>query len=350
MLSELVTFQDDAQSIEILTDTCIYEVVKSKDNLEIATEQFSKGLTDIIRKVNVHENILFSDFVCGVDMAFDIPKDTSPKIRRAKIRQIHFENGYFTEEEAQTLLESSEDDSFFIHLNKLYILHWTAEEILKQRKTLRGNRQITLQDALKIPTMVTLDLLHKSNDKWSSVTIIYNFHYSPDTAICPVKVYTDKLTKGLITYDPSVVLKTLWFLSKISGNDHSRTIKSDLARINTEINTLKKVLINNVSRGVFIRAGETIIRANGETSSGQQLTSEDINLVYLQILKFGRDWTQIQDDLQTIYDSWLSWKAVGVFNVPSMLSMFENWQDLLKKPIREQTKDLYNYYIQITIT
>jgi hypothetical protein len=366
------------------SDVDVFEQVTTYGTLDEATDFFSKRFRDIIRKVLVDSSIHFSDFKAGEDRVFFLPPDTPPKVCRARIRELYWK-GYLSKEEAQRLLDVSDDPpEFFDKLREFRVLRWTPDEILLEKKLLRSpvirdsnrkiigieDRVLTLSDALKNPTVTKLDVVSWIAGRFQPVEVFYDLRYTPISTAAPISLYPlNSYVESLLqdiekygsvrNYQPLKLIKRLWILSRITNcRDMVEALNpilgSDAAALNQIVSDIETLwhLIELPVPGVVPGS----LRSDVKTSESKWLSNVDIQNIYLEVLGFGKRWNnhhgaaRFDNDLQDVFWSWYHWSKTGIFNRELLEQYFNKWDIDLTKRIRLLSETFYQAILKMNIT
>ncbi len=168
-------------------DIDIMERVKGCCSVKEATGKFAKKLKDIARHVINNEGIYWGDAKAGMDDRFDIDigefstKHGRPEILnyhpdkiRTRLSEVH---KLLTDPEYHALVKLvknkptvSEWEELKDGLRDYNIVRWTAEEIVRGWKMLRGKHKLTLEEALTHNSIVKVDLWAKIGGRYNETT------------------------------------------------------------------------------------------------------------------------------------------------------------------------------------
>jgi hypothetical protein len=218
-------------------DYDIYEVVEGRfPTRQGALQHYVKGFQNIIRNLQKMPNVHIGDIKSGIIEEWRIiPKKGAYKFHptREKIESL-FQTKIISADEAKLALSSitlrpkkvdvlkARDDI------KFHIVRWTPSDILKGHLTLRDGRKYTLEEAFGSPTITKLDIVALIQDKYTELSIIYEFHNGKEV-----------LNPDVI--DPESSLKDAILLYQHKGNLF-KVIKRKfaLAKLQHDIPKLKK--------------------------------------------------------------------------------------------------------------
>jgi len=304
-LYNLITIGDNFSCGDQVLGHVIFEHVGVSDP--------ARAFRNLICRLIVDPKIFFSDFRAGVDTAFYIPSETSAKVCRAQIRKL-YHDGFLNRENAQELLDVSDDPELFREkLNKHYILQWKPEEILFEEKLLPGGRKITLSEALKIPSIIKLSVISWISGRYRMIDVYYDLpSFDRESLVKEIKKYSNQ---------PLKALKRLWVLSQLFDYQGDVIPKGfDLNQIVEDIEVLEELLKLPAIEIVKVKEGSQILDLKVSVKNKiKQLHPNDINNIYLEILSFE------EDDLQSVFYSWLDWKESGHWKPESLREHLTKW-------------------------
>ena len=174
-------------------DYDMIETVKgSYASKDAAVKAYSKKLKEIVRSLMAMKDVFIGDIKAGLVEDWVVVPDAAgirkgkvtgydSKASRTKLEELR-SNKILTEEEfkyASKLVVNSPSVEEFLVMKKelrFHLVRWTPEEILKGTTTLRDGRKMSLEDALKSPTIVKLDVVaYVQNSRFTDFSIIYLF-------------------------------------------------------------------------------------------------------------------------------------------------------------------------------
>lgn len=216
-------------------DIDIYERLGSCCTFTQAKVSATISIQNIVRKITNTPGIIFSDFKAGYDLRFKIytgtivsdgnggmiAKDFNVELVRRDVNALKF-GGLLRDDEYNyimmllsadiTLGKLMEIDEFF---RNLWVVRWTAAEILQGYKILRGNYVLYLDVALSQGSIVKIDVITFIDDRYTEVT---NFFY-----IRMIDEYGNEvvLSKELVDYQQSLLAD----FNKYYGNNTLKALK-----------------------------------------------------------------------------------------------------------------------------
>lgn len=265
----------------------ILEFISYPNTIENSSRIFLILFKDLFRKLFLYPNVFILRIQIGEDSRFRIPQNTSPKVCRARIREL-FSGGLLSESESQHLLNISDNPKlFFPKLNNYRFIYWTYEEIIQEKKVLPGKKEITLKEALCKRIIPTLDLAWFTGNEFTEITCYYCFEYLEDVEkerICPKDVFRDY-------FDSNSIRKT-WVRSAILDEVFPEKVYSSIS--------------------YSLLAIEQVLSEINLLRSLKGLPDELKNIYYLQIFNFGKvlldnipenQYVELQHDLDTMLSS-----------------------------------------------
>lgn len=222
--------------------TSIIEVCCSREE---AIEKMAEELQKMVKKIDKSKGYYYSELKCGFDDEYniDIGYIKNNKIigfNKKKVEKDIEElvnKNYFEKDdiiEIKKILKQKINpnlyEELYVILRKYFILRWTKEEVINGIKKLRGNREITLEEACSSKTMIKIDIWAPINGKYIEVTDFFVLAYkekpdSPrilvnfdqdflDTFVKGIKKEISKLYFSNYYFNPLKMLKRMWSLAR----------------------------------------------------------------------------------------------------------------------------------------
>jgi len=166
----LITFSDNTDPVGSFKykihrypgDVDIFEPVKICCTKDKAIATISTELQRIAQKVKNHKTVYWGDFKAGMDLAFKPQESETFEHYRSRINI------------SKTELDNLRDD-FPESTRSLYIIRWTADDVIKGFKILKSKKKLTLQEAITHDSVVKLDLWAPINGNYTEVTNLFLF-------------------------------------------------------------------------------------------------------------------------------------------------------------------------------
>lgn len=221
-------------------------------SIDEVVDKFVISLKKIVKAIKKEKLHYFSEFKAGIDLRYDIDIG----VCHNGIYYPNFDLYKFP----QKLLNKNESDIIFAVLakknnngddydiiNRIFkerrTLRWTEEEVLAAKKKLKGGLVMKLHDAIKMKSLVKIDMISLVNNQFIEVTDVYllmaeEYDYSNNMVVgVPVNYdydFTDpnetayhlgieiqneiqKLYYSNMFYNPFKMSKRMWVYSRISG-------------------------------------------------------------------------------------------------------------------------------------
>jgi hypothetical protein len=313
-------------------------------------EKVYKATEKILKKINTNLNrkrgIYFGEIKVGYDQRFMIdPKDPQFKTKITKL----YNDGLLEDDEADfimNLYDKGDKDSID-ELNEtfrlLYVLRWSREEIKKGSKKMRGNKKITLLDAIRQGTKIKIDLWASVQGRYIEVSnFYYMILYDPAKDIFQVlNVSPEKLNSDYITQMKAEVrklssplflnyfkmAKRMWLVARATKNKQlldqlTPLFQGSLARLNqikTDAETIMLIL-----NGVKSPPYQTLI---------EQIDNFKTRLSYVNDIDL--DFEKVYEYLDNILNNY---KRYTYRFTKKMLKITNNNLDLFVKYIKEVIK------------
>lgn len=240
-------------------DIDVHEVIEEEGKGDIY-RRMARILQEETRRVFADPLSFYSEIKAGTDARFMIPTDKRFPQHVQKIKHLLANDEY-----AQLLhLYELDERELKEALRQLQVLRWKSGEILRGIKKLRGGQKITLEDALKTPGHIKIDIHTPVDGRYVEVT---NFWYlvrhlpgqRPELMNLPDKNYVQQLQQQIKEYfsgfdwNPFKGAKRMWGLARASEDKRlfralTPLFQGGIARMNqikSETDTLILMLEQN---------------------------------------------------------------------------------------------------------
>lgn len=204
-------------------DIDIFETIEVSLPRDQAKEYFAQRISNVAMRVSGDPDLIFSDFKAGFDerLKIDIGKLEKDTIVGYEHRAVHeaidrLKNEALISDTEHTDLvalikenpSTDEWEELKEAVRQLFTLRWTLSELMAQEKILRGNKIISLADAID-NSLVKIDLLAPVTKigGYTEVTTIFNLIYIENGVS---KNFTEKMAD----YRDSVTKDVLAFFDK----------------------------------------------------------------------------------------------------------------------------------------
>lgn len=161
------------------------------DSKEDTIKIFVKRIKEIVKDVTSRSTNFYSEIKCGIDGAYQInigyleggifyvDKDCLNNINNLNRNNLLEKEDYFNLHNIlrHDILDQDAWDFVIKVMRKYLVLRWTAKEVLKGIKKLRGNRTITLTKACEYFTLVKIDEIVLINGIFTEVTNSFRLRY-----------------------------------------------------------------------------------------------------------------------------------------------------------------------------
>lgn len=161
-------FASDIDMRSVVIGCCTQEVIFKK---------MKKILQDIPKKLSKKRGVYFGEIKVGYDMRYFIDIDNSQF--SDVIENLYYDKLLSVNEynKIMNLYENNDKnsrDELKEIIRNLYILRWSRDEIIKGFKILKGNKKITLLQAMRQRTQIKVDIFAPINGRYIEVS---NFYY-----------------------------------------------------------------------------------------------------------------------------------------------------------------------------
>jgi hypothetical protein len=216
------------ESFKYPGDIDIFESVEVTGTKKEAAEKFARRFYIMMIRMKLSSpKIYFYDFKAGFDLRFKALLDAIEKKNKKTIRS---EIGVLMKkeilrpefhDELLRLLENKNYEELHGLIDNKYKIRWTFDEltVFPPVKTLDGNKEITLSQALMIKSKVKLDVWAVYNNRLVEMTNMFNLYYihENDKHVLtePLDYYAPEVAQDILIYkekDMLKCLKRLWIL------------------------------------------------------------------------------------------------------------------------------------------
>nr|QBK90111.1 MAG: nucleotidyl transferase [Pithovirus LCPAC102] len=299
------------------SDVDVYEVVTVSMNQDNAVKFYASQIKNIIEKIIINENLFFADMKIGIDPRFEVNLNNTNIQDRRNIALDFLKNKLIDDNVYLKLYKLADNkDKYFNYIRNFRILRWTQNEIIKEKKTLSGDKFITLNMAVQQDALIKLDVITWIISRYVSVEVFFNLQYKDlgtgqIIAFHQIPSYVQTMVHDIefysqpSKYNPLKVAKRMWSLSRI-------TECSDLLK---EINPL--LSSNSAALNQIVGDIESIDIMFDEINENV-LTTSDIDRVFLEILGFQKRIANhdlnvdfIESKIQEIYEIYDKWDKLG---------------------------------------
>lgn len=341
-------------------DVDLVETDTEATNIEEAVNNLEKKLMDIFKKISTTPGYYFSEFKAGVDNRYDINVGKLQNGKFTRSNPVEFmqkimilsNTGLIDKKDIDKLftiynknsndVTSDDYDIAFSILRNYRIIRWTLAELLEGKKKLRGNKIITLNEALYYNSPIKIDLVAYINNKFVEVTNFIVFVLEKDgqqivlndkqNVLTDLKTHMidglqneiDKVFFSTMFFNPFKGIKRLWSLARQYGDT-------------VMINFLNPIISGEISR-LYQKKGDidTIINVYeiyGDSSPFEQMIVEldNMKIELDRIIEF--DIKQIALDFSNIVN--LSEK--GEITFPILIHGLEIMKRRINEEISYQT-------------
>jgi hypothetical protein len=163
------------ESHEYPGDIDVFDRAVSKAGREAALDEFAAGLSNIARTISIDDDIQMTDFKAGYDPRFAYSGETRAsqmafidRLRRQRL---------ISNNKAESLRKLSHDD-FVTEMRRYEFPRWTLDELIQGFKVLRGDKVLTLRDAIAMDQIVKLDSAVWFDSRMQAVEILYLLGYT----------------------------------------------------------------------------------------------------------------------------------------------------------------------------
>ncbi len=270
------------------SDVDLVEITAKCCDLETVIPYFVKKTKKVVKKIQETRGAYFGDIKAGFDYAFkiNIGDLTYNKIGNSKITGYnaeHIKHEYLKLRELDIIdnkelkklndltpnnIDNAGFETLYDTLREKFLLRWTPSEILKGKKSLSGNRIITLTEAIQMPTMTKIDMIMLVNERFiefSNVLVyvlkdekgnetVLNFANKQDKLelIEDLKYEVQKYAYSIKNFKPFKMVKRIWSIARLTKDKPmvkklTGLMQTDLGRLSqivSEIETLLLILSN----------------------------------------------------------------------------------------------------------
>lgn len=200
-------------------DIDVFESAVSKSTREEALSEFAGLFRNIGKLISIESTVKLADFKCGHDARFKYDESMSKSEFLMHLRS----KGLLSEKELRwklSALESGDEDKVDDHLRNLTVIRWELPELIMGCKKLRGNMEITLEEALSMNAITKLDAITWFGSRLQSVEVFYMIGYTEGGRIKTfhkMDDYAKGIAADIIKYrtnNPLKTMKRLWSLSR----------------------------------------------------------------------------------------------------------------------------------------
>lgn len=213
------------------SDIDVQELVNEGDTYDRVINFFIHGLKNKVREISNTPYYWILDIKIGIDKRFDLDKNES--MFYGKISKL-YDDGLITDNERNMIVSGYSE----MTLKELSTLRWTPEEVLHGYKTLRGNVQISLYDAIAQKSVINIEVVGLSNNKYMDLSNFFTLAYHdkhgmlksinlPDQAVIDFnKFFVIELKKNIkklyyseVHQDYAKLVKRYWSYGRFVGDE-----------------------------------------------------------------------------------------------------------------------------------
>ena len=261
---------------EYPADIDMFETYKSCCSLNAATKDISDKFIKMAKRIKESVNIYLGDFKAGHDYRYyiDIGQTKGSKIinyNPDKIREALVKlKDLLTEEEYDKILSKIVDNpklqEFYnleSQIKKKYVIRWSLDEMIKGKKTLPLNQEISFEEALTHKSIIKIDIWIYLNQRYIEMTNMFMLTYDDSKghlhhlSVKP-EAYETSLSEDLEKYSNRSVnkymklAKRLWVYAVLKNNTKIMialyplfsSSASKMYQITGEIETIVNILEN----------------------------------------------------------------------------------------------------------
>lgn len=177
------------------SDIDVFEYVQYGDSEDKVVEFFCKSIQQIVRNIYNKGNYWILEVKVGIDDRYNF-KITDPD---AEIIIGELYQSRLLSDKDLEILSSSEEVANEL-LRKYAVLRWSPQEILAGIKSLPGNKQILLQDAIKAKSQINIEVIGLINGKFTDLSNFYVLLYTDKSGKKHVVNASDQLLTDFYTF------------------------------------------------------------------------------------------------------------------------------------------------------
>lgn len=239
-----------------------FEVVKKTENsVEESQRKLVKEFQGIVRAVKKVPNCFITDIKAGsVEEWRVIPEKASIKGNKIVHLDINACRNKIVELENTGILTRAQADSYLEKLNynmtpeqfviikkdiRPNIVRWTADDIERGYKNLKGGKQFTLEEAFTSPVITKLDLIGwVQGNRFAEFSMIYKFYHKGK----PLNLHNDDVEQALKENILYYSLENNWFkvakrmFSYSRFHDDEQMLRKITPLLNSDIGRLYVIL------------------------------------------------------------------------------------------------------------
>jgi hypothetical protein len=152
------------------SDIDVQELVNEGDTYDKVVDFFIHGIKDKVREISNTPYYWILDIKMGIDRRFDF--NIKDKDAHKKIIELH-NDGLLNDEEMSILMTNNAE----LLLKELSTLRWKPNEILHGYKILRGNVKISIYGAITQKSVINIEVVGLSNDKYMDLSNFFTLAY-----------------------------------------------------------------------------------------------------------------------------------------------------------------------------
>ncbi len=310
-------------------DVDVFESVNVDMNKKDAVDLYSNLISTIaIEIMMTNRKILFNGSKAGTDTRFQMTDEMSKYNRKKFANNLCLMNliSHCEHEE----LDKMNEEEFKDKLKKLHVLRWSLHELAAKKKQLRGDKVMTLNEAICMPDMVKIDVISYIEGRLQSIEVVYIFKYK-NKPIQDLGDYEERMRSDFEKYSSPEHYNPLKLMKRVFA--YSRVIDcGEIIKLFTPLYAADMSALNQIVADI------EILRNLVEMQPHCPISIMLLEVNGFKKRLYNHKQSDVCNKLEPITDIWLEWKDTGYFNSELFLSIINELEKDLKVIIFDLSK------------